>query len=700
MVRERKTKPLLTAGCPHLRNFESFVDLVGRPFGIKLPCPLIQGETDAERLSFLKQFCGGLLEGRREHLWHRPTMRLGIDSRMSIAMSLFLFRKVLPSSEPDLVAYAQRMAQPSPEPDAGFLQYVRRTVVRLFPEGWDKGLYEDACLRAVLPVKSCRQLGMSRGGARLYGIQQRWNSHQDYALDVLARETPVELQASRLVSVETGGKHRIVSVSDVNANLFRPLHTAMYNHLSRFPWLLRGEAKSARFQEFDSRPGEVFVSGDYESATDNLNGKLQREILDCILSQTRSVPKGILESAPSMLRSVLEVKLADGRMETYDQKSGQLMGNLLSFPLLCLVNYLGFRYFSKSKGPVRVNGDDIVFRSTEQEASRWMEKVQLSGLTLSRGKTLVHRRFFSLNSSLFKASNKGGKPYLIPMIRSTAFGYRADCGGVESIAGRYSSFAPGFFGDRRSQLRIRFLQWNRKYVIASQRSVTRGLGMCCTKAELIKSGLWEREAFYLSMPNQAERPLPAKMSRLQQDRIPEGWSLRPVQRITREIRKKTREAGPAFVACAWSSPKYQEPQSESDWRLSVTRTGNTWVPQVASLRKRARLLGLSPRNAGRYLRIRLQESDLRRVLEKYRRRVWLPDDWMTTNQMRAPPVVSTDLPVAHAQPEPTLHPSYFGEVNISDCAGRIISSGYGQCGETLAYDHTYRFFAPPSCVRC
>jgi hypothetical protein len=96
----------------------------------------------------------------------------------------------------------------------------------------------------------------------------------------------------------------------------------MYNHLSMFPWLLRGEAKASRFKEFGTRDGEIFVSGDYESATDNLNGNLQREILDLILSQTTSVPKGILESAPSMLRSVLEVKNDVGEMETFIRRRG------------------------------------------------------------------------------------------------------------------------------------------------------------------------------------------------------------------------------------------------------------------------------------------------------------------------------------------------------------------------------------------
>ncbi|BCH36626.1 RNA-dependent RNA polymerase [Aspergillus fumigatus botourmiavirus 1] len=649
MVRERKTIPLLTVGCPLLAKFRSFTETVAIPFGVKLPDPVIEGETAEERLSFLKRFCGELLEGSKEHLWHRPTMRLSQDSRMSIAMSLFLFRKVLPSTPPDERAYAVRMSQPSPEPDPGFLRFVRKQVPLIFRKGWDLKLYPDACLRATLPVKACRQCKLADGGARMYGICYRWNSHQDYVLEVLTRESRVELLPARVTSVETGGKHRIVSVSDVNANLFRPLHAAMYNHLSKFPWLLRGEAKPDRFKGFEARSGEVFVSGDYESATDNLNGHLQREILDLILSNTTQVPKGIIESAPQMLRSILEVKRKGEPAETFVQERGQLMGNLLSFPLLCLVNYLGFRYYAGFRCPVRVNGDDIVFRATARTASRWMEGVKIAGLTLSRGKTLIHRRYFSLNSTMFKASWKEGSlPHLIPMIRSTAFGYRAEPGGVETLAGRFKSFAPGFYGDRRSRLRIRFLQWNRKYVLASGRSLSRGLGIRVTRAELIGANLLDREDYYLSLPNGAERPLPPRPARLEQARIPEGWSLRRVERITREMRQKSKEAGPLFVECAWTFPSEgagMEDTAEAKWRERVRMTGFTWVPQRTSLKRRARLLGLSPRNAGRYLRPRLRDDDLRRIQSQFRKQLWLPDDWLTPNQMAAQPAVAS-LPLA------------------------------------------------------
>jgi hypothetical protein len=181
--------------------------------------------------------------------------------------------------------------------------------------------------------------------------------------------------------VEAGGKHRIVSKSDIDMNLLRPLHTAIYNRLSKFSWLLRGDAKASSFRKFKRVDGEVFVSGDYESATDNLNLYVQKVILNRILSGCKQVPESIKDFARASQTPFL---LGEGVCSTL--KRGQLMGNLLSFPLLCIVNYLGFRYYTGQKDlPVRINGDDIVFRADRlarpQQAARFALRAGTHGMT-------------------------------------------------------------------------------------------------------------------------------------------------------------------------------------------------------------------------------------------------------------------------------------------------------------------------------
>jgi hypothetical protein len=177
----------------------------------------------------------------------------------------------------------------------------------------------------------------------------------------------------------------------------------MYSHLSQFQWLLRGDAKSVRFKDFTPVEGEIFVSGDYENATDNLNAELQLAILDELLSRSYTVPTGVREHAMSIYNSAL---VCDGLTDPVIQRRGQLMGQLTSFPLLCLVNYITFRYSIRRPVPVRINGDDIVFRATPEEVTLWERNVAKGGLTLSLGKTLKHSRAFTLNSTPFWSTRK------------------------------------------------------------------------------------------------------------------------------------------------------------------------------------------------------------------------------------------------------------------------------------------------------
>jgi hypothetical protein len=617
---------LFTVGCPHLKKFQHFCGTVGLPYGVVLPVPNVVGDSDEARLSFLKKFCGDFLEEPVTHMWHVHTKGLQLRQRFSIRMSLFLYRKALPSLAPAIRPYLEKMSKPSPVPDSGFMEYVRKRVPQLFPYGWDSGSYESACLNSTVPVKSCIQRGAGVGGSRLEVIERHGGStaHHDFVLRLLSEENPISLLPSRCGAVETGGKQRIVSTGDVEMNLFRPLHSAIYNQLSKHSWLLRGDAKPSRFKkEFTLKAGEVFTSGDYESATDNLNSEVQETILSLILDNTTSVPKGIRDSACSTLRMRMCSKEVPDTV--FYQHRGQLMGNLLSFPLLCLVNYLAFRYYSRSSGdpskenfvPVRVNGDDIIFRSTPEVSDRWVKGVVGSGLVLSKGKTMVHRTFFSLNSSLFYATKLD--VFLVPVIRSTAFGYSSKEGSVESLAGRWKGSFPGFYGHRLSVLRVAWLKFNRKWIVASRRSLTRGLGLNVRESEVRDAGLWGRECFYLSMA--METPLPVKRSTLDQVmRIPNDWSPRRVDKITKEMREKMRGIAGAFVECAWS--EVRGIFDDSDYRDRVDMAPN-WLGDQRDSRRQSRLLKISIANSRRFLKPRI-DRELSSYWKAVRFTIWEP----------------------------------------------------------------------------
>jgi len=431
-------------------------------------------------------------------------------------------------------------------------------------------------------------------------------------------------------------------VADAEMNILRPLHTAIYNRLSRFSWLLRGEATGESFKKFTQSPGQLFVSGDYTNATDNLNMGVQKEILRSLLEGARHVPAGVKELAlrsqqSRLLKPCRPKCLGCDRCEVVIQNRGQLMGNLLSFPLLCLVNYLAFRFFSglgSESLPVKVNGDDIVFRSSREVYERWSAGVQGAGLTLSPGKTMVDSRYFSLNSKIFRS--RPGSVRLLPSIRSSAFGFRTPDDPVASFRGRWERVRKDFPCGKLvlSSLAEWFLRLNIRYVVASRRSVTRGLDVLLPPSAFMACNMWKRECWYLSLSKEDPLPLsPAQRAKL---RIPHGWQCARVENVSKEMTEVSRGIGPEFVAQAWTPypdpgdavlearrRRYEEEVALAPYYLPGTRM---------ALSKRARLLRLSASNAKRYLRPSvLMGSGVETcpdvIVRSYRprgRRIWLP----------------------------------------------------------------------------
>jgi len=505
----------------------------------------------------------------------------------------------------------------------------------MFPAGWDLTRYPDAALSAVLPVKSCVQRGLAKGGCRLevLGRNERWNSHQSYVLTVLSEGTCPSLLPSRVSAVESGGKWRVVSSSDVEMNVLRPLHTSIYNRLSSFSWLLRGEAKASSFKDFTLRKGEVFVSGDYESATDNLNMYVQKVLLSGILRGTVQVPDHVKELALASQSMQLST---DNPCRITTQRSGQLMGNLLSFPLLCIVNYLAFRYYTGNDRsiPVRINGDDIVFRSSPAVSVRWSEGVLGSGLKLSKGKTSVDSKYFSLNSKIFKALHSRVK--LVPTIRSTAFGWGKPKDPVSGLSGRWARVLKDYptaeGSPRRRLIEEEFLKTNMTWLIASRRSITRALEMRVSYETITRLNLWRRECFYLSL--EREEPICVPPAVLYQNRIPLGWERRRKMKFSKHEIEASSRIGAEFVELAWSPATLETDESKEQYKVRVATSGYYYSPvNRENLTKKARLLHLSSRNTKRFLapsvRAGSEVLDPRVALRRLRPQgkvLWLPPE--------------------------------------------------------------------------
>jgi hypothetical protein len=561
----------------------------------------------------VKEFCSSLLDdcqtvprlAASAHPWARPLSGLKMHRIVEIAGSLFLFRKTLPSDPPDVESWFDRMTSTEDRPlDPKFLEHIDRSIDRMFPFGFDGKLFERAS-SATLPFSSSLDAPRSRGGLRgafLRG-ESVFRGREEFISSVLGRYTrPLgKSYPVRMALAQCQGKRRIVTVGPQEGALLSPLHETIYDRLSTFPWLLRGEALPKSFSEFTLRKDEVFVSGDYESATDNLDTRVQMRILDRILSKCRWVSVGLARLARDSLQCrITSIDPQSGAPRwgngVRDQKRGQLMGNYLSFPLLCLTNYLAFTYAIPREGvPRKINGDDIVFRSTRAEASRWMDVVSSAGLKLSVGKTAVSRCWFSLNSTFFRPRAK--KVSLIPVLRSSHLFRGVE---VTGIASRVKEVGKGMRTWWRRYWQALLLRRIAPAICRTQRSL-RNLGVWVHPWVLRRSLMLEREVFYTSLP---EPRLPTVSVGWRQEVVPDGWE-----------RQRGSVQDPDFfreiVDLAWIRPAFQS-YGDDSWDLFREGTMNS-VSWLSGIKRRLRLLRASRKGLHRWMVGRLDDDYRRRV---------------------------------------------------------------------------------------
>jgi len=372
---------------------------------------------------------------------------------------------------------------------------------------------------------------------------------------------PVE---TRVAVIETSGKYRTVTLFGAQRSFLTPLHKIIYGYISRFPWLLRGEACKERFSDFCRKDGEVFTSGDYKDASDNLNIWCSEAAIDAMRVNSHFVPSHVWDEARRSLRSNIEGQW---------QQRGQLMGSLLCFPLLCILNYLTFKFAVPRRVPVKVNGDDIVFRSTLLEYQSWKERVGSSGLVLSVGKTLVTRSLFSLNSNFFLSRAKVEQ---VPHIRSSCIWKPAE--DIGCVPGRIQRAIVGFGKEQTLRIHAEVLRSCSKMIWTSQRSVFRGLGVDVHSSAIKAAGLMEREAFYSRVVDRydlwspVERDVPPSYKRWLNWGMPKGWRNERSSECGDDV-----GASYHLVESTWDSPESVSPRRD-EYMLKAREGTLRFVP--------------------------------------------------------------------------------------------------------------------------
>lgn len=373
--------------------------------------------------------CAQLLKNIKRYLSEGES---SFDS-MEGVMAFQSIKKLLPPScsclKSGLLADLQARLESPPKalPD-GYLSFVRSSVRRLFPKGWD-GNYSRKVSVASPNLSSCTEAGRGAGGS------QGWWS-ENFTIDEFRqlcltgvtgdsdrpfRVSSLDTQAEMLV-VDSAGKPRPLTKFSAGSFVLEPLHATVYDRLSRQKWLLRGDVtkEALRRAGFVDGSWGTLVSGDYASATDNLPIEVAEAILESLGSTASCVPAEIMDFAIRSLRPTVSY---DGI--SFQPKVGQMMGSYLSFPLLCIQNFLAFQWSKKvmdyrEATPLLINGDDILFQASRDLYDRWSSTVGALGLQVEVTKTSVSRSYGTLNSTLLRWQSGGLCP--VPTIRMGILG--------------------------------------------------------------------------------------------------------------------------------------------------------------------------------------------------------------------------------------------------------------------------------------
>jgi len=374
---------------------------------------------------------------------------------VSCAATIFQFRKVLVGDSSKTAkrraweAYKAKLSPHPASPTPGFVYSARQTVRNLLPRNWARTYFSE-CLLAVPSLKSSID---ATPGNPLYSREDflRFTVHGEEVPAIWDLfqfpDNPREFKA-----LTDDGKLRLITKATSAALVLRPLHTALYSALVRTGAVLRGPATSASLDGMTPLKGEEFCSADYKASTENFIGSNSLHLLSVLRDSPGGsiVPPVVWEAAIRFMGPALTQLLSpDGEvLDQFVARTGQRMGDLLSFPLLCLTNLVGLvrglgwrrtRGLADS-GLLKINGDDLAFRSTPSEIDRWQTTLPECGLVLESSKTLRHPRVVTLNSTFFLARRRR-RPSLIWFARATAF-----------IVPRPNSSSPDFFSRLRGRL--------------------------------------------------------------------------------------------------------------------------------------------------------------------------------------------------------------------------------------------------------
>jgi len=417
---------------------------------------------------------------------------LSLEDSLSLAAAVSSITKSLPTScdcmGDSLYSDLKKVLTAGPRKlPEGYIAFAREVVRELFPRGIKPKKIERQARNTVPPLKSTTTAPRCCGGS-----YASWHGRRDeYCSSV---KSPDVVHEPEFMIAGDAGKPRALVKNHHSYLLLRPLHKVIYDRLSEEDWLLRGEPTPSRLDRAGFRPRERWLSADFVSATDNIPTEVAEAIIDELAFLSPSSLSPLFSEARKSLRPTVTL-IDDGPeakgevKDSFVVSRGQLMGNLLSFPLLCLQNHISSEYVSRLVGetPAKlINGDDLVVQCSEKWEQKYRTLVPQLGLELNEKKTSYTSSFLTINSTYFTRNL-----VMIPFVRCGALSTRDPRSVAEAVQSlvRGFSFRKGSRGRAVHKAALRHFE----KVIRTSKQTLKSLGFRFKGTNMVPRALWRRE---------------------------------------------------------------------------------------------------------------------------------------------------------------------------------------------------------------
>jgi hypothetical protein len=245
-------------------------------------------------------------------------------------------------------------------------------------------------------------------------LQEHWNELYNRMMELAMSETPHAIPLGLAEAL----KARIITKGPPLLNtVLKPVQMFVWGVMKNHPaFKLVGEWIQTSY--LTSRLGsrlqddQYYLSVDYKNATNEMHSRVSERIANRI-SDVIELSENERELFVRALTKHIMVHPDDENV-TKEQKKGQLMGSIVSFPVLCIANaailrlskeYDSLRELTLTQSGIIVNGDDGLLKGSKNLKNIWERVAKHGGFSPSVGKVYQSRKFFNINSTTYNYSN-------------------------------------------------------------------------------------------------------------------------------------------------------------------------------------------------------------------------------------------------------------------------------------------------------